>query len=133
MMLDDKIFVIAGNHREFMDYVNNKIQQRWSRGDFDATTRDYIYVSCAESLRGFRNPHGVFIGSYEKRADIGVILMTLMSRYDMERIPDSVRKLYGRLENIENSTVMNYDYRPVDINNQIKNSNMNTPSNHAVL
>jgi len=68
-----QIFVVAGNHREFLDVVNKKRKEF-----FDATTLanlteefpDYIFVSHVDTLRGRSEIEGFYCGTYWTRPDI---------------------------------------------------------------
>ncbi len=66
-----RVWVIAGSERQFHDYVKGKPLN----GD-----KKYSYVYAPDTLRGFVNPHGVFIGTWRGRDDIIPILdMLIMS------------------------------------------------------
>jgi hypothetical protein len=65
-----RCWVIAGNHDQYQQYVNRKSKE------IDGV--QFSYVSRVEILRGLRNPHGVFIGSWRRRDDILEILDVLM-------------------------------------------------------
>ena len=67
--MNDKLFVIAGNYQQFMNYKLSK-----------STADRLIYVSTVDTLRGQRDPHGVFIGTWRQREDIHIILEELMVR-----------------------------------------------------
>jgi len=56
-----RIYVVSGTHNEFMAY-------KLLKDDYENT--NYVYVSSAQSLRGLRDPQGVFYGSWRKRNDI---------------------------------------------------------------
>lgn len=65
-----RCWVIAGNHDQYQQYVNRKSKE------IDGVK--FSYVSRPETLRGFVNPHGVFIGSWRSRDDILEILEMLL-------------------------------------------------------
>jgi hypothetical protein len=52
-----KNYIIAGNHAEYGDWLNRKI----------VSPSLYVYVSGPNIIRGIRNPHGRFIGTWYKR------------------------------------------------------------------
>jgi hypothetical protein len=52
-----KNYIIAGNHAEYIDWLNRKI----------VSPSLYVYVSGPDTIRGIRNPHGRFIGTWYKR------------------------------------------------------------------
>ncbi len=64
-----RVWVIAGNEHQYHDYVRNKPLN----GD-----KKYSYVYAPDTLRGFTNPHGVFIGTWRERPDILDILQQLI-------------------------------------------------------
>lgn len=63
----NKTLVIAGNFRQYVDYKNSK-----------PNPEDYRYVSKPDTIRGIRDPHGVFIGTWRSREDIKEILQVLI-------------------------------------------------------
>lgn len=69
--MKERVWVIAGNESQFHNYVRNKPLN----GD-----KKYFYVYSADTLRGFVNPHGVFVGGWRFRKDIGDILHELNVR-----------------------------------------------------
>jgi hypothetical protein len=73
-----KHFVIAGNHYQFEIYKRRKINHLASQ-NADFKTSDIVYVSNADCLRGYRNPTGVFIGSWRERDDLEQIFFQLLS------------------------------------------------------
>jgi len=59
----NKIFIIAGNHQQFLNYVRDK-----------GNRSSFIYVSDATMLIGYHQPHGVFIGTWYEREDIEYLM-----------------------------------------------------------
>ena len=74
-----KIFVIAGNSQQAIKWMKGNNQKRWDNGDTSATLSDYVIVENPTIMRGHRNPHGVFIGTWKDRTDIMDIVMALMN------------------------------------------------------
>ena len=74
-----KIFVIAGNSQQAIKWMKGNNQKRWDNGDTSATLSDYVIVENPTIMRGHRNPHGVFIGTWKDRPDIMDIVMALMN------------------------------------------------------
>jgi len=60
-----KIFVIAGNNHEYSNYIRDKNRP------------DYFYVSGIDYLKGYRQPRGVFIGTWYLRQDAADIIYQL--------------------------------------------------------
>jgi hypothetical protein len=75
-----KIFVIAGTNQEATSWIAKNYQERVAIGDQQASTRDYKYVSHADDIKGYTNPHGVFVGNWLGRPDIFEIVEALMLR-----------------------------------------------------
>lgn len=65
------IFIVAGNHNEFADYLRRKSADKVSHGVL------YHYVSSADRIRGFRDLQGFYIGSWRNREDIEEIQMVI--------------------------------------------------------
>lgn len=61
------VFVIAGNREEFQRYLREK-------SDDD---KKYIFVGHEDTLRGWRDIHGVFIGTWKSHSRIKDILHQL--------------------------------------------------------
>ncbi len=72
-----KTFVIAGNHDHARIWIKEDVDKRYRAGETSITLSDYIYVSGPEQLRGYSDPHGVFIGNWYERKDIREILTIL--------------------------------------------------------
>lgn len=67
--MKQRVWVVAGNVNEYNNYVREK------RLNSD---KKYQYVYDAMVLRGYSNPHGVFIGTWKHRDDIIQILDQLI-------------------------------------------------------
>lgn len=91
-----KIYVIAGNHNQFIDYVHRNIQWRIHSGE-TASMSDYVFVAHGKQLRGVKEPHGAFIGTYKEREDIEEIATILLASYEIGGIPQSVKDLYNEV------------------------------------
>lgn len=63
----NKLYVVAGTYDQYVNYARTKTDDVF-----------YIYVSGPDMLRGLRDPHGVFIGSWIDRSDIRDIIEHLM-------------------------------------------------------
>lgn len=61
------VFVISGNREEYQWYLREK-------SDDD---KKYIYVGHEDTLRGWRDVHGVFIGTWKSHSRIKEILRIL--------------------------------------------------------
>jgi len=88
----DRYFVICYNRDEFKRFIDYKSLELWSAGQTSVSLSHFIYVSGAETIRGYRNPHGWFYGRWKQREDIANILATLL--ISSETINPVVSKLY---------------------------------------
>ena len=75
-----KIFVIAGTYQESKDWIAKNYQERVAMGDQQVSVQDYKYVSHADDVKGYTNPHGVFVGNWLGRPDICEIVEALLIR-----------------------------------------------------
>ena len=75
-----KYFVIAGNHHQYLEFAKEKVTKGWP-GDTSMYLSDFVYVDHPQTLRGYINPRGFFIGSWRDRKDIRDILITLSVAY----------------------------------------------------
>jgi hypothetical protein len=73
-MNNDKIFVVAGTHEQFTQFVRRKATQLWDGGNTSVTLSNFVYVSGPEVFRGFNSVHGYFVGTFRQRKDIEQIL-----------------------------------------------------------
>lgn len=72
-----KIFVVAGTSHEAHYWIINHLGKRYP-SNTSASMSDYVYVSSADTLKGIRDPHGVFVGNWLGRPDILQIVEALM-------------------------------------------------------
>ena len=68
--MENKIYVIAGNRAEYEQFIKRKAQQLWDDGNKSISLSDFVFVHSSERLRGMRNVHGYFIGTFAQRSDI---------------------------------------------------------------
>jgi len=64
----ETIYIVAGNHGEFLDYVNRKHAE-----DIDNYLKKYIYVKDRYILMGISHITGYYIGTAHQRKDIDQI------------------------------------------------------------
>jgi hypothetical protein len=91
-----KIFVIAGTHQEAQLWIAKNYQERVAIGDQQASTRDYKYISHADDVKGYTNPHGVFVGNWLGRPDILEIVEALLQR--STHVNTALGKIYKDLK-----------------------------------
>ena len=70
--MNEKIYVIAGTRQEAEYWIFNKHPTNL------ALIMSYVCVFSADQLRGIRNPHGVFVGTWRNRPNIMDIMEALM-------------------------------------------------------
>lgn len=93
-----KIFVIAGDNRQAAYWIDQDMMKRAAAGEIPRRT-DYCYVSGEQSLRGYRNPHGVFIGTWRDRSDIIEIvnLLLIQSEYKNDKLRDLAHEVNAKM------------------------------------
>ena len=69
-----KTFVIAGTHEQGMRWVKQNITAHATTHGSWRSLSDYIIVQSVINLKGYSNPHGVFVGTWRERKDISEIL-----------------------------------------------------------
>lgn len=65
-----RVYIVAGNRSEADNYIRMR--------SVTANRNLYYYVAGPDYLRGIVNPHGVFIGSWQYRKDIGDIIYQMI-------------------------------------------------------
>ena len=91
-----RIFVIAGTYQEAQDWIAKNYQERAGLGDQQVSVRDYKYVSHADDVKGYTNPHGVFVGNWLGRPDIFEIVEALMMR--STHVNKALGKIYNQVK-----------------------------------
>ena len=76
--MTNKIFIVAGNHAEYKEWVRENIDRFYNKN-----TSDFVYVRDIDTLRGHREVHGYYIGSHKNRPDI-------------KQIQENIRIINGR-------------------------------------
>ena len=92
----NKIYVIAGTAREATEWMKSNLQKRTLNGENVIGMSEYAYVTGVDTLRGIRNPHGVFIGSWKERMDIFQIVEALM--LSSIHVNPALSKIYNDLK-----------------------------------
>ena len=86
------MYVVAGTYDQYQSYARSKA------GD----NKFYIYVNSPDTLRGLRDPHGVFIGTWITRPDIGGIIDALLvATSSQTTFNTGVKKAYDLLSSKE--------------------------------
>jgi hypothetical protein len=81
--MNDKYYVIAGNHEEFKAFILRKAMEMTIDGNTSISLSDFVYVSGPETIKGLRNPRGFFFGTWRKRTDLKYILPSLLHQTDV--------------------------------------------------
>lgn len=76
MSSSSKIFVIAGNIDQFMQWKHRNYPELLTNGQIQSLL-DIVYVNGVDNLKGHREPHGMFIGTWYQRNDITQIILHL--------------------------------------------------------
>jgi len=93
MNSDDKIFVVTGTYSEFRQFMHKKLDELWKQYSeegriFNLSMSDFVYVNSTETLRGHRNIHGYFYGTFRNRPDLRDIVRFIRRT---NNIPDGVQ------------------------------------------
>ena len=78
-----KIIIIPGNYNQGLDWAKKDCKNRWNNGNTSISLSEYIIVSSVNQIRGIRDPHGVFVGTWRERDDIKEIVATLYRQSDL--------------------------------------------------
>lgn len=62
-----KKYIVAGNYQEYKFFINKK----------KLDSNDFVYVNDFKTLRGLKNIHGYYIGSWRNREDISDIKLAI--------------------------------------------------------
>ena len=77
-----------------MLFRSNNAQKRFVAGDTSVSLSDYVYVSDASKLRGWNEPHGVFIGTWRERKDMEDIFQSLLISH---RVSDKSHRVINQI------------------------------------
>ena len=75
-MASEKLFIVTGNKREYDFFIRKKADDLVKDG-YPISLSHFVYVSSPDVLRGQRDVHGWFYGSYRQRADLTEIVMQI--------------------------------------------------------
>jgi len=90
-----KIFVIAGTKQEADYWIINDLGKKYPTNT-SLSMSDYKYVSHVDDVKGYTNPHGVFVGNWLGRPDIFEIVEALMLR--STHVNKALGKIYSDLK-----------------------------------
>jgi len=90
-----RIFVIAGTAHEANYWIIQDLGKRYP-SNTSASMSDYKYVSHADDVKGYTNPHGVFVGNWLGRPDICEIVEALLMRSTY--VNPALGKIYNQVK-----------------------------------
>jgi hypothetical protein len=67
--MSEKLFIIAGTRQEYEYFIRKKANEL-SKSGYPISLSHFVYVSSVDNLRGQRDIHGWFYGSFRKREDL---------------------------------------------------------------
>ena len=73
----NKIYVVAGTRAEYETYIRKKAHELHQQNQTTISLSHFVYVSDPYVLRGLREVHGYFVGSYRQRDDLKEIVDTI--------------------------------------------------------
>lgn len=75
--MNDRIFVISGTNEEYSKFIRKKCEELYLANNTSISLSNFVFVSSVDKLRGYRDPHGYFIGTWCNRRDIEDILYVI--------------------------------------------------------
>ena len=91
-----KIFVIAGTVQQAEQWIKGNLEKRKNDGVTTLSWSDYVIVRDPTKLRGYSNPHGVFIGTWKERKDMEEIFQQLLMSHDItQNSHRTINQLWG--------------------------------------
>lgn len=93
--MNDRFFIIAGNYDEAKNFMVNKIGDMWMEGNTSMSLSNFTYVSHWTKLKGLRNAHGWFVGTWRQRSDIKQIVEQLWLTQDFPK--ETLREIFREI------------------------------------
>lgn len=90
-----KTFVIAGTKEEAQRWIKQDLEKRYPNNT-SLSLSNYVYVDSVTRIKGYSNPHGVFVGNWLGRPDILEIVEGLMLA--STHVNKSLGKIYSDLK-----------------------------------
>lgn len=72
-----KTFVIAGTLEQARTWIRMDADRRYAAGNTSISLSDYVAIDHITRLKGYSNPHGMFVGTWWERNDILEIIAHL--------------------------------------------------------
>ncbi len=90
-----KTFVIAGTIDQAKTWIKMDAEKRYANGNTSISLSDYVVVNQSLSLKGFSNPHGMFVGTWWNRYDIPELIAHLsFQSHNYNPALDKVKEIY---------------------------------------
>jgi hypothetical protein len=90
-----KTFVIAGTLDQAKTWIKMDAEKRYANGNTSISLSDYVVVNQSLSLKGYSNPHGMFVGTWWERKDIEEIIINLtIQSHTYNKAIDRVKEIY---------------------------------------
>ena len=80
-----KIFVIAGTVQQAEQWIKGNLEKRKNSGVTTLSWSDYLVVTSPDRIRGYNEPHGVFIGTWRNRKDMEDIFQALLTCHSIDQ------------------------------------------------
>lgn len=95
--MNDRFFVVAGTRAEFESFIRRISLKLWEEGKTEISLSHFIYVDSCDKIRGMRDIHGWFVGSWRERKDILEILQyMIVINHNNKIIANEYSKLFER-------------------------------------
>lgn len=95
--MSDKYYVVAGNLREFSEFIKKKAIEIFNQGNTSVSLSNFVYVDSPIKLKGYSNPHGWLVGNWRQQPQILEILQQILISYVTVPAPDNIRKAYNEI------------------------------------
>lgn len=81
--MNEIYFVVAGNISEYRNFTINKCDELWAKGEHRPSFSNFRYAT-VDNIRGHRNPHGFFVGTWYERQDLMDVVYVLLMAQDTD-------------------------------------------------
>lgn len=80
--MTEKYFVICGTRQEFQFFITRKATEMWTQGHTHISLSNFVYVDDVIKMKGCRNPHGWFYGTWYNHTNLYEVITQLMVSTD---------------------------------------------------
>ena len=99
--MNNKFYIIAGNHSQFLEFAKKKAQEMYNDGYTWVTLSNFVNVTVPTQLKGISNPHGWFVGTWKHNSNIRDILFEFKYCIYEHGIPDGIIQASNELNHYE--------------------------------